>query len=146
MSLEELFPNLENDAFEITSDATADYNCIAWALGLNDAKWDPSPWYYWPRSVPRNHAVSTIEAIFSSFGFVKCESGNAEEGFGKVAIFSVDGVEYAHIARQLSDGRWTSKLGNLEDITHADCNSLTGQEYGSVLSWMRRRIDGGREV
>ncbi len=138
MSLEDLFPHLEK-AFEITSDATCDYNCIAWAVGYQDAKWDPSPWYYWPRGVPRNHAVSTIAAIFASIGFVACGDGAPQAGWDIIAIFSRDGANYTHVARQLPDGRWTSKLGNLEDIAHDDCAGLSGEEYGQVVQWMRRK-------
>jgi hypothetical protein len=137
MSLEDLFPHLPG-AFEITSDTTCSYNCIAWALGYQDAKWDPTPWYYWPRGVPRNHAVSTICAIFSSFGFVACGDGDLQAGWEKIAIFSRDGANYTHVARQLPDGRWTSKLGNLEDIAHDNCAGLSGEEYGQVLQWMKR--------
>lgn len=138
MSLEELFPNLEN-AFEITSDATCNYNCIAWALGFQDAKWDPAMYYYWPRGVPRNHAVSTIVAIFAAYGFVACGDGTPQAGWDLIAIFSRDGANYTHVARQLPDGRWTSKLGNLEDIAHDHCAALAGDEYGQVVQWMKRK-------
>lgn len=140
MSLEELFPNLKPSSFAITSVATADYNCISWALNFSDVKWDPSPWYYWPRGVPRNHQVSTIEKIFSMHGFETCDSEVLESGFDKVAIYSSEGGVYTHVARQLADGSWTSKLGNLEDITHANCSALAGEEYGQVVRWMRRPI------
>lgn len=137
MSLEELFPDLGN-AFEITSLATPDYNCIAWALGYQDAKWDPSPWYYWPRGVPRNQAVSTVATIFASFGYLACDEESPQPGCDYVAIFSQDGLNYTHVARRLPDGRWTSKLGNLEDIAHDDCAGLAGDEYGQVVRWMKR--------
>jgi hypothetical protein len=137
MSLEELFPHL-GTAFEITSSATPDYNCIAWALGYQDAKWDPSPWYYWPRGLPRNHAVSTVVAIFMSFGFVACDD-EPPPGWDYIAIFSRDGANYAHVARRLPDGRWTSKLGNLEGIAHDDCAGLAGEDYGQVVRWMKRK-------
>jgi len=104
MPLEDLFPHLKN-AFEITSAATCDYNCIAWALGHQDAKWDPTPWYYWPRGVPRNHAVSTIAAIFASHGFIACGDGAPLPGWELIAIFSRDGANYTHVSRQLPDGR-----------------------------------------
>jgi hypothetical protein len=34
-----------------------------------------------------------------------------------------------HAARQWPDGRWTSKLGAMEDIEHA-LQDLVGSEYG----------------
>jgi hypothetical protein len=33
MSLEDSFPNLVSGGYEITSDLSLDYNCIAWAAG-----------------------------------------------------------------------------------------------------------------
>jgi hypothetical protein len=60
--------------------------------------------------------------------------------------FFVDGDgQLAHAARQLQSGRWTSKLGDLEDIEH-DLRALEDQPntpsqwpYGRVSAFMRRR-------
>ena len=40
-----------------------------------------------------------------------------EPGFEKVALYALGGVP-KHAARQLSSGRWSSKLGDLEDVEH----------------------------
>lgn len=42
-----------------------------------------------------------------------------------------------HAARQLASGRWTSKLGKLEDIDHA-LHDLEGMLYGAVVLFMKR--------
>jgi hypothetical protein len=42
-----------------------------------------------------------------------------------------------HAARQLPNGRWTSKLGVSEDIEHA-LHDLTGLIYGSVALVFKR--------
>ena len=47
--------------------------------------------------------------------------------------------EPKHAARQLPSGRWTSKLGFLEDIEHA-LHDLEGTEYGAVVLVMKRPI------
>jgi hypothetical protein len=44
-----------------------------------------------------------------------------------------------HAARQLPSGRWTSKLGPMEDIEHA-LHDLTGMAYGSVVLVMKRPV------
>lgn len=54
----------------------------------------------------------------------------------KIAIFSI-GREFTHVARQLADGRWTSKLGGIKDIAHT-LESLTGGDYGDVVGYMQR--------
>jgi hypothetical protein len=39
--LEDLFPRLRRTGYRITSDATAEYNCIAWAAGQTHIPWWP---------------------------------------------------------------------------------------------------------
>ena len=58
--------------------------------------------------------------------------------YEKVALFvSSNGIP-THAARQLPNGRWTSKLGLLEDIEHP-LRSLEGSEYGTVSKVLRRK-------
>ena len=69
-----------------------------------------------------------------------CGNGSLEDGYEKVAIYARDG-ELTHAARQLRDGRWTSKLGKYEDIEHDSLEALYGDgygEYGSVAVFMVR--------
>jgi len=47
---------------------------------------------------------------------------------------------YTHAARQLPDGKWTSKLGQLEDITHGTTDVIEGGDYGEVVQFMKRPI------
>ena len=44
-----------------------------------------------------------------------------------------------HAARHVPSGRWTSKLGELEDIEHA-LDGLEGTEYCSVVQIMKRPL------
>jgi hypothetical protein len=48
-----------------------------------------------------------------------------------------------HAARQLPGGRWTSKLGNREDIEH-DLNAVSGEAYGTVVMVLKRPIAGAQ--
>jgi hypothetical protein len=68
--------------------------------------------------------------------------GNLEAGYEKIAIYYRPGtVDFLHVARQLSDGRWTSKLGRGEDITHNTVEGLEGVgAYGRVARFMRRSL------
>ena len=47
---------------------------------------------------------------------------------------------WRHAAKQLDDGRWSSELGELEDVTHANAEDVSGRCYGAVACLMRRRI------
>ena len=60
-------------------------------------------------------------------------------------MFADDQGTPLHAARQLPNGRWTSKLGELEDIEHV-LHDLEGAAYGSVVLVMKRpvpTVDGG---
>jgi len=70
-------------------------------------------------------------------GYATCDSHAVESAFEKVAIFVDAGGEPTHAARQLPSGRWTSKLGTLEDIEH-DLHALEDSRYGSVALIMKR--------
>jgi hypothetical protein len=61
-----------------------------------------------------------------------------EEGFDKVAIFA-NKDRVTHMARQLRSGRWTSKLGPLEDVEH-DLHAVESKTYGRVVKILKRTI------
>lgn len=140
------FPNLEADGdFVITSPSTYDYNCIAWALGYNN-KW---LWpldedcdildgvEYWPDGLPRTEDIGNIIEAFKMEGYELCSNCNFEQGYTKVALYSID-CKATHAARQLDSGKWTSKLGPLNDITHGTPFSIEGDMYGKVHCIMKR--------
>src|SRR5678815_89043 len=128
MSLHDDFPNLAGEGFVETSPATGDYNCIAWAAGVQDDWWWPDPGLvsYWPHNVPRAETLSAFQAALTSLGYQHCAEGDAETGFEKVAFY-LRGGKPAHMARQMADGSWTSKLGPAIDITHT-LHGLEGPE------------------
>ena len=72
-------------------------------------------------------------------GYVECRDTDLETGFEKIAIFTDAEESPLHLARQLSNGQWTSKLGALEDIEH-DLHGLEGLAYGRVAVVMKRII------
>ena len=48
--------------------------------------------------------------------------------------------ELTHIARQLPNGRWTSKFGNWEDIEHTTLAALDGHFIGAARRFLKRPI------
>ena len=142
--IEDEFPNLATAGYEITSEASIDYNCIAWAMDISVQRWDyGDPYGYWPPTVPRNQEAATLVQVFAVAGYSVCDNGDKEPGYDKVAIYAQNGL-WEHAARQLDDGRWTSKLGDLEDITHPSAESLAGGFYGGIHCIMRR-LNGDSE-
>lgn len=137
--LEVLFPKLSNTGYEISSDASTKYNCIAWAAETTERWWEPSPRRYWPPGTPRDLSTQAFIDAFESIGYQICKDEGLQSDFQKVAIYTNQSGTPTHMARQLENGRWTSKLGTLEDIEH-DLEDLTGSDYGQVKVIMRRRI------
>jgi hypothetical protein len=116
----------------VTSIATGNYNCIAWALeDTTHFYWTgPKEFFYWPEGISREESVESFIQLFLLHGFVVCPNALKEKGFTKIALFTKDGVP-THAARQLSNGLWTSKLGILEDVKHT-LSAISGGLYGSV--------------
>jgi hypothetical protein len=78
--LERDFPKLAVDGWRKTSEATADYNCFAFAVHDADDWYSPLPLsgYYWPADIiPRNTSIPTmIELYRYEGGFEPCENGD----------------------------------------------------------------------
>src|SRR5688500_13495320 len=73
MSLTDLFPNLVLDGYRTTSEATTDYNCIAWAGNIIDQWWwtDSDDW---PSDLPREETVETFVLLFEKLEYSVCSS------------------------------------------------------------------------
>ncbi len=78
---------------------------------------------------------------FRGLGYEECQDGTFKVGFQKIAIYAKLDNRPTHAARQLANGRWTSKLGPLEDITHDNPEDISGPEYGDPVMFMRRVRD-----
>src|SRR5262249_20614921 len=139
--LEDIFPGLREANYRVTSPPEKRYNCIAWAAGDQSEWWWPVPVgpYYWPKSVPRVVTLEAFHEAFATLGYVVCEQTEYEPEFEKIAIYATADRVPQHAARQLPGGRWTSKLGRMEDIEHA-LSDLEGAVYGSVVLIMKRPL------
>jgi hypothetical protein len=138
------FPNLTPHNHRISSPPTSEYNCIAWASGDTEHWWQPG--LHWlPVDAPDDDfTLEALEKVFAELGYKSCEMDTSlEQGFVKVALFAEGGVIYTHAARQLPDGKWTSKLGKGEDIEHDTPDNVAGGAYGEVMGIMRKQIAAG---
>jgi hypothetical protein len=132
-------PNLVPESYTVTSPKNPDYNCVAWALDDADSWIDTSgqPGTEWPPHIPREHSVEAYIELFHDAGYLECTDGDLEAGEEKVALYT-DGAAFAHVAKQLPDGTWTSKLGGRQDILHDTAERLKGGKYGGYLRFMKR--------
>ena len=138
--IENSFPELLKDGYSLTSVKTPEYNCISWAAGEDSVWWwpDSNGIYYWPAEIPRAETIETFIKAYEKLGYSVCDNANLESGFEKIAIYADSNKKPTHAARQLSSGRWTSKLGNLEDIEHLTLDGLISNSYGSVAVILKR--------
>jgi hypothetical protein len=142
------FPNLSYTNSNKTSEATDTYNCLAWAIGINNK-------YLWPNSIywPNDDLNGPPNKITFKTYFEKYlkyfEVTNKDHvsyktvipGYQKIAIYIDNDNLPSHFARQLPNGMWTSKLGDNIDITHNTLEVLEGPVYGKVGIIMAKKID-----
>jgi hypothetical protein len=141
--LEDAFPGLRGQAYQLRSPKDDRYNCIAFAAGDVRAWWwpDAAGEDNWPVGVARAVTVEAFRDAFATLGYAVCDDEQLEAGYEKIALFALAGAP-KHAARQLPSGCWVSKLGLSEDIEHA-LHDLTGMVYGSVVLLMKRPLPPG---
>jgi hypothetical protein len=141
MDLRRVFPKLTPQNHAIVSPPTDEYNCIAFAARDHSLWWwpDRAGLSYWPSSAAREESIAAFQQAYAALGFEPCANADLEFGFEKVAIYAIGGTP-THAARQLPNGRWVSKLGELEDIEHASLDVLAGAVYGDVAAILRRPV------
>lgn len=136
------FPRLTDQNHRPTSPSDVTYNCIAWSAGDVTRWWQPG--FYWPVNVSREDCgIGTLVEMFRTLGFHEGAVLQLEPGIEKVALYG-NGLHYTHAARQLPSGKWTSKLGKLEDIEHDHPDDVAGGIYGEVIEIMQRVMDSPR--
>ena len=142
MWIDEDLPHLAAEGYELTSDPTDEYNCIAYAAGETDRWWShvEGDDYYWPQHASRTPSIASLIEVFTGLGYEPCENAADELGFKKIALYADQQGDWTHAAVQLSDGVWSSKLGLFEDISHRTPESLDPDFYGEVHCFMRRPI------
>jgi hypothetical protein len=139
------FPSLRDSRHRITSSPTDEYNCVAWVPRELDRWYDPE--LFWPDDIPKPDGDDDLDcyvALFESWGFERCEDERYEDGFLKIAVYTV-GQSFQHVAKQLRDGSWSSKGGVLHDFRHCTLDAL--QPSGIMVNarpsvFMRHNDDG----
>ena len=120
------YPNLHAGNYRDTGPPSKEYNCIAWAAGIDNDWWEPTEGRTWPGNAPRGLAgckIASLVMVFESADFVLC----------------ADGPEWMHAARQLETGKWTSKMGEDELIEHDTPEDLVGPWCGQIVKYMQRK-------
>jgi len=151
--IKQVFENLNDGEFEITSPFDPKYNCIAHAANDNEKWWwavdsaNAGNDVFWFNNIPHQPKLESFVLAFQKLGYQPCKNAELENGFEKVAIYvsAKDEVHSpkgtpTHMARQLSSGKWTSKLGQDVDISHKSLQNIEGKSYGVVKQILKRSI------
>ncbi|MGH7812554.1 MAG: DUF7689 domain-containing protein [Candidatus Binataceae bacterium] len=141
------FPKLA-DNWKLTSSFDPRYNCLAFAVGDTQRWWEYGATdelgvrTHWPNGLTESEKLSDWIAALKTLRFELADDGSVEPGYEKLALYRKKETA-THAARQLSTGRWTSKLGRFEDIEHDTPDELTGnslEAYGAIAQFMKRRL------
>lgn len=138
------FPNLRNDSnFIVNSPNTAVYNCIAFAMRLQDRWVDHNiscPGHWWPPISDCSMKKESLVRAFEYLGFTVCANADMEEGFDKVVLFCDDNDNWTHAARIVAKGIEHSKFGQKWDAFHSGNDIFIGSCYGHEFAYMKRLI------
>jgi hypothetical protein len=137
------FPNLSGTNHQITSPKTWEYNCIGWAANDEGRWWWPfgsvnDTEAYWPPNVTKSLSEESFIAAFATLGYSVAMNGELEHGKEKVVLYTDEQGKPTHMARQLNNGQWTSKLGPNHDISHIAPDVVCGPSYGKVSVFLER--------
>jgi hypothetical protein len=119
---------------QTTSGQSGLYNCIAHSVQMVLTYiWpDEDEEYSWPPNLDRNDHIDTFVKFYRACGFEPCSDASLEQAYEKVILYGVDKT-VLHAARQLPDGSWTSKVGDLTDVMHVTPNVVTSHRNGTPM-------------
>lgn len=132
--------DLGNDPnLKLTSEPTYRYNCIAFAMGMDDRWVDTNdvPWHWWPPILLTDNSPASLIEAFEYLGFEKCEMDDSlDDDYDKVVLYG-DDYNWLHAARVKDVNLYHSKFGEGCDGTHSSGDVLMSR-YGRPYQVMRR--------
>jgi hypothetical protein len=109
----------------VSANATAQYNCLAWTLGITTS-------WIWPWSTADVTKVE-FDAFYHSHGFVPASSGPIA-----VLGLNLNVMTHASITGPGHGPRWESKCGAWLRLQHGLAEMEGGTLYGDVLGFFSR--------
>ena len=135
------FPRLVGMPYELASDASLLYNCIAFAFGDEHNNWDPQEGcgFSWPPGFKREATIEVITNMVQLHGYrTRHENLSNPPTRDAIAIYAHDAGLVTHLAKWQSPGIWKSKLGEGRDINHHSLDWLESDLYGRPASIWKR--------
>jgi hypothetical protein len=84
------------------------------------SRWWPDPMgqMFWPAQIDRAVDLASFARAFALLGYHDHSDETLETSVEKIGLFADPSGTPTHAARQLPNGRWTSKLAVQADIEH----------------------------
>ena len=139
--IEQMFPGLRGTPWAIKSRKTKRYNCFAWAAREKHRRWDFAKGAYWPPGVHRLSGIAYLVGAYLAEGFSVCHQAACQKydsTSDSIVLYERNRIG-THAARLLANGRWSSKLGDIEDVQHQTPEALSGTRYGGPIVYMKRK-------
>jgi hypothetical protein len=132
------YPYLKGN-YTKTSDETILYNCVAYVLGEYDKIYSSyEEEGIWIDGLEKTHTPKNYADFFKKIkGFEICKNADFDDKYEKIAIYGLED-EFLHVAIQLQNGKWSSKIGEYEDIEHNSLKAVGGGRYGYPIIFMQR--------
>jgi hypothetical protein len=138
-----IFPRSESAPYEVTSPEDIKYNCSRGLLARRrfaangGLRLHPSIIGPWSPVRKQLRVSSRHSANLATWFATPANSNQVMRGWQ--STLTKLGTP-THMARQLTSGRWTSKLGELEDIEHLTLEQLSGSDYGQAVQFLKRKL------
>jgi hypothetical protein len=120
-----VFPNLDVDAARVSGDATTDYNCLAWTLGITDRKVWPGP------------TEDDFDRLYTGAGFVRDAASGPIAAWG----FATDNMTHGSTTGPGHGSRWESKCGDMHRLQHGrdelQAPIMVPNSYGYIRYYYR---------
>jgi hypothetical protein len=132
--IEAQLPLLAASEYELHSPQDLSYNCIGFSIGDTEHYWWPGgkSGSFWPTAAT-GPSFREFERVFADLGYTPCAHDQHEAGVEQIALYLDDQDVPQHAAKLREDGRWWSKLGDLEDIIHDDVRGVCCPTYGETI-------------
>jgi hypothetical protein len=120
------FPQLKGD-YEVLRPHSRRYNCISWSLGIS-VQW------IWPGDDIEKFDQLNGRYRYKRLGRLDLSHRPGTEKIALYAISQNGRLAVTHQARQMADGTWTSKLGQLPLIRHRTATAIDNASYGRPVA------------
>lgn len=135
----QLYPQIDTDNVWVIGEATPQYNCLAWTVGIVDS-------WLWPWPNSSNVSIEQFSVLYDTYGFTPTVGNPSIAGYGHNRLNMTHGSVYLTINMNDIGSTWTSKRGENILITHTRGGLAgPGSFYGDVQQYYKQSLANAPE-